>query len=148
MDSKYQTTENGCRFDSVESKHLYFYMDRSFCHPRVLELVMARLWRLGCCNFFFLTRNQEMCCTCVHCIYLTGKPEQRPFNGILHAHLIKAKSCHLKTINHDRWDLMDLWVNVYYHCKFQVISRKCKLTSSWSSRTDAFQQGSNGFQFS
>ena len=147
MDSKYQT------------KWLSFWQCGKQASVFLHGQVILSPTSAGTCNgealasgvlqfFFFLTRNQEMCCTCVHCIYLIGKPEQRPFNGILHAHLIKAKSCHLKTINHDRWDLMDLWVNVYYHCKFQVIFRKCKLTSSCSSRTDAFQQGSNGFQFS
>ena len=83
--------------------------------------------------YFFLTRNQEMYCICVHCINL-AKPEQRTFNGILHILLIKTKSCRLKPINHERWDLMDFWVNVYYHCKFKVISKKTYIIKIFSHR--------------
>ena len=32
------------------------------------------------------------------------------------------KSCPLKSINHERWDLMDLWAELY--CKFDVLSRQ------------------------
>ena len=34
------------------------------------------------------------------------------------------KRCRLKSINPTRWDVMDLWVELYYHCKFKVLSGK------------------------
>ena len=30
----------------------------------------------------------------------------------------------LKSINPARWDVMDLWVELHYHCKFKVLSGK------------------------
>ena len=135
MDSKHQT------------KWLWFWQcgkQASVLLDVQVTLPPPRSGVWGAAIYFFLTRNQEMYCICVHCINL-AKPEQRTFNGILHILLIKTKSCRLKPINHERWDLMDFWVNVYYHCNSKIFLEK--LTSSRSSRTDAFQQGLNGFQY-
>ena len=56
------------------------------------------------------------------------------------------KRCRLKSINHERWDLMDLWVELYLNCKFKVLSRKVYIIEAF--RDDAFQKTLNGFQFS
>ena len=35
----------------------------------------------------------------------------------------KQKVCCLKSINSERWDLLDLWVELYQHCKIKVLCR-------------------------
>ena len=48
------------------------------------------------------------------------------------------KRCLLKSINHEQWDLMDLWVQLYYHCKFKVLLKNVYIYEAF--RDDAFQK--------
>ena len=56
------------------------------------------------------------------------------------------KQRRLKRLNHERWDLIDKWVERRCQCKFKVRSRKVYIIEAF--RNDAFQKRSNGFQFS
>ena len=47
------------------------------------------------------------------------------------------KRCRLKSINHEGWDLMDWWVELYKHCKFKVLFRNVYIIEAF--RDDAFQ---------
>ena len=59
-------------------------------------------------------------------------------------HLIEKRS-RLKSINYERWDIMDLWVELYQHCKFKVFCRKVYIIPAF--RDDAFQKRSKRFPF-
>ena len=59
-------------------------------------------------------------------------------NVVIRVYTWLKKRCRLKSKNHERWDLMDLWVQLNEHCKFKVLLKNVYIYEAF--RDDAFQK--------